>query len=153
MSKKRGIKFYFTLLTTVLNLAALVLYAVSVSVTVSQEVNVSLNIRCMALLVLGILGNVFTLAVSGKREYRPWMDYTFLFIAVFLAFALMLCLKDRIYSIAVLLGSELYSTDIQAYTQLYEAIGAMGVMLAAVITNCAGGFMTFQKQKEGECEA
>lgn len=144
--KKLNAKYYLTICIALINLISLILYIVSVSTTVSQEVNVIMNTQVLILLIVAIVFEVICGSLALFIKCKTIIDYAFLVEAILLTIALMIILNDRIYSIGILLGSDLYATDKQAYTQLYIALSSIGVLFASIILNCVTGFMSYIKK-------
>lgn len=65
-----------------------------------------------------------------------------------LMWALTQLLTDRVFSIAVLLGSDLEASNQEAYVRLYFSLGALGALLAAVIAQITACFLRIKGKEQ-----
>lgn len=149
--EKQSKKSYLIGGVLLLTILGLIFYFISVSVTVSQEVNVVFNPLILVFLLLGIGFAILSLVLANIKSNFFLNDYLSILVATFLTLGMILVLADRVYSMAILLGSDLYVSDTQAYTQLYLALASLIFLFLGVVLNAVSGFFSFRKAlKENE---
>lgn len=140
--KQQRTAFYASLISALFGITGVILYAICANGGYYNDLNMSI----VALSILAIL-TVFLLIVIGEKlgNDSSWRILHVVVTALFMI-TLMLLIKSRVFSFAILLGSDLEASNIEAYTRLYFSIAAMISILLAAISSIVVSFSKYKSE-------
>lgn len=142
--KKYGARFGMGIITGVILLLAMFSYFMGAAFYgYYSDFNIFFVIKVM---LSGILG-IFVALFYEKKGDKAGLRLLSLLCTVILTVSLMQLIEGRVYSIAVLMLSDLERDNLEGYYALYYSIGSMGLLFIAIICNCVGNFIKPKTEK------
>lgn len=137
--KKQRIAFYASLISALFGLVGVILYIACANGGYYND----LKIYIIALFAAAILGAVALIYIGEKYgNNSKWRLLHIVVVALF-TITLMAILNARVFSFAILLGSDLEASNAEAYTRLYYSIASMISILLADISSIIGSFSKY----------
>lgn len=134
---KHGAHFWLNCVSACLVVLAATAYYIGAEVFGYYD---DLNITILLLMTASIIGAVTCAILPPKFGDKLYLSLVGLSVGVLLVACVMMIADARVYSIAVLLFSELERDNVEGYHALYSSLAAMGLLLGGVICNVASNF-------------
>lgn len=134
---KHGVHFWLNCVTVCLVVLAAVAYYIGAEVFGYYD---DLSITILLLMAASAIGAVACAILPDKFGDKIYFSLGGLVIGVLLVVCVMMIADARVYSIAVLLFSELERDNVEGYNALYSSLAAMGLLLGGVICNVVSNF-------------
>lgn len=139
--KKQSAAFYASALGVLAGIASIVCYLIGSIGGYYDDMNITIVI----LLAAGVVGMAALLCIGERvAKDHPLRFLGLAVIALFMA-AFMYMLAERVFSIGILLGSDLEASNLDAYYRLQLSIAAMGGALLAGISMVVANFTKYCK--------
>ena len=136
-TKGFGAHFWLCIIAAVLTVAALTAYIVG---AVGFAYYDDLNGVIIAIAAVAAVASVCTALLKCSMGDRTVLSILGLAVGAAMAACTMLIADARVYSIAVLLFSELEKDNVEGYNALYCSLAAMALFLVAALCNVASNF-------------
>lgn len=143
--KKSYVKNILCIITCILVAASMILYVIG---AVGFKYYGDLNPLFLVLLAVGI---ILWIAVSVWKEKcgdKAWFSILSILVSVTFAYVFMSIVGDRVYSIAVLLLSDLERDNVEGYYALYTSLGAIVLLFLGIVSNSITFFLSCKKNIE-----
>jgi MFS family permease len=134
---KHGLNFVSSIVTSVFAVAAIIFYIIGASFFGYYN---DFSPVMIFLITLGIVVCMASAVMTDKLGDKTIFSIMTIAASVLFAYALMSLAGARVYSIAVLLLSDLERDNVEGYYALYSSIGAMGLLTMGMISNIVTGF-------------
>lgn len=135
--KKLGLGFYFSIVTVVLSVAALILYVANVNDTYYSDMNPVI----LGITIGAVACGVLSLVLSRIQKISILADLTLVATPVLLVMAVCMFISARAYSMAIILGSDLEKGNTHAWNALTQSFIGMAVFAAAILLAIVTAFM------------
>ncbi len=144
MKKKLGAHFWLNSITAVLTVIAVMAYIIgAVGFAYYDDLNTTILIIAGAAVAAAVANALLTVKMGDKLL----LSLLGLTIGVALVACALMITEARVYSIGVLLFSELEKDNVEGYNALYCSLTAMGGFLVAAVCNVASNFCGPQKDE------
>lgn len=145
--KKQSIAFYVSVVAVILAVVSLIIYAINSGNVYFSDVHTG-----TAILVMTVFAIILDLAVIVASQFfkdnkiiKVVMDVAMVVITILLMCSLMLFVKDRVYYMAIVFGSELESDNPAAWSAMYQSIVGMIFYAITIILSIVAAFFNFRK--------
>lgn len=136
-TKKHGAHFILRIVASVLFILAAIFYLIGAAYYGYYD---DVNPVLLGLTIILILFS-FTVAIRSKKKGdMVALRLVSLGVTVLATICLMLLATARVYSIAVLMLSDLERDNLEGYYALYASIGAMGLYFVGAVINAMSDF-------------
>lgn len=136
-NKKLGAHFWLNSATALLAMIAAVAYIIgAVGFAYYDDLNATILIIAGAAVAAAVANALLTVRLGDKLL----LSLLGLAIGVALVACALMITEDRVYSIGVLLFSELEKDNVEGYNALYCSLAAMGCFLVAAVCNVVSNF-------------
>lgn len=145
--KKQGAGFYFSVLSVLVGIAAVILYVVNsghsyFDTGTLNSLIVFLSVLAIGLEVVVIVGSEFKRA---NRIDDVVIDVLIIAVIALMTLAFMFFVNDRVYSIAIVLGSDLEAGNASATEAIYQAIVGFVLYAVSIIFGIVAAFFNIRK--------
>lgn len=144
-NRKHELKYVSGIVTCGLIIAAIVFYIIGAAVFGYYN---DLNPQLIIILGAGSVLCVVNAILTEKKGDTLLFSLLTVLLSVVFAYALMRLAGARVYSIAVLLLSDLERDNVEGYYALYASIASMGLITMGLISNIVTGFLPAYGKKE-----
>ncbi len=141
-SIQHKLAFYTSLITAVLGVIGLILYITCANGGYYNDLS---GVTIMWY-VLSILGSLVLIYTGNRYGNDSVFRLLHVLVSALFALGLMWLVNARVFSFAILLGSDLEASNTAAYTRLYLSIASMGTMIVACVLNTIGGFARYKAE-------
>lgn len=145
--KKQGAGFYFSVLSVLVGIAAVILYVVNsghsyFDTGTLNSLIVFLSVLAIGLEVVVIVGSEFKRA---NKIDDIVIDVLIIAVIALMTLAFMFFVNDRVYSIAIVLGSDLEAGNTSATEAIYQAIVGFVLYAVSIIFGIVAAFFNIRK--------
>lgn len=146
--KKQSIAFYIAPVTVILSIIAVSIYGHNSGLEYFNDYKgsvVALAVVSIFLQVASVVGPQF---LKG-RIFDGLFSVTTILSCVFLMMSVMFFLGDRVYDMAIILGSDLEAGNAAAQSAMSNAIAGIVIYFIAIILNIVSAFFRVKKETPG----
>lgn len=147
--KKQWIAFYLSILIVIMSIVSVAVYGVN-----SANNYFGGNALNGIVVMFTVFAIILTLAVAvipqffkDNRIAKIAVDVAFVLSAVFLAFALMLFVRDRVYYMAIVYGSDLEKGNQVAFDAIGQTIIGFVLYGITLVASIAAGFFNVTRKE------
>lgn len=139
--RKQSAAFYASAFGILMGIASVVCYLIGSIGGYYDDMNIAIVI----LLAAGIVGMAVLLCIGESVSKDHPLRFLGLAVIVLFMAAFMYMLAERVFSIGILLGSDLEASNLDAYYRLRLSLAAMGGALFAGISMVVVNFTKYYK--------
>lgn len=149
--KKQGISFYIMVVAAILSIVAVSVYGSEVGMTYYVKENVQVSGLIVTFSILAILIAIAEVVVpqfkfSENAIVKIALDVLMVAFVVLTMITGMVLLQDRVYYLAITLGSDLNAGDAGAFDAAYKSIAVFVLYMVTVVVGIVGTFFSVQKR-------
>lgn len=148
--KKQSIAFYVSIAVVIMAIVSVIIYSVNAANVYFFEVTGSGAVLALTIvaIVLDVAIIVLAQLFATNKLAKICLDMAMIAVTILLTISLMLFLKDRVYYMAIVFGSELESDNPAAWAAMGQAVAGIVLYACTVILSVGAAFFNMRKPEK-----